>query len=149
MQGERILVYQDGLQLDQSEEMIENANIVLFLDMNLAWQDSTFYSWTNFMEILQILTPWNILKSNQIWDIWCSSLCIMPCLQRWWVRTQSIPHKSYIWSRLGKWPEYLWCILEDWIRLDLFNDDTRPSGHISRPSQVGFSHSCLRSVNEL
>ena len=25
----------------------------------------------------------------------------------------------------------------DWIGLDLFNDDTRPAGHISRPTQVG------------
>ena len=29
-----------------------------------------------------------------------------------------------------------------WIGLHLFNDDTRPSGQISRPSQVGFSHRC-------
>ena len=36
----------------------------------------------------------------------------------------------------------------DWIGLHLFNDDTRPSGHISRPSQVGFSHSYLCSINE-
>ena len=27
----------------------------------------------------------------------------------------------------------------DWIGLDLFNDDTRPSGHISRPTQVNVS----------
>ena len=36
----------------------------------------------------------------------------------------------------------------DWIGLHLFNDDTRSSGRISRPSQVGFSHSCLCSINE-
>ena len=36
----------------------------------------------------------------------------------------------------------------NWIGLSLFNDDTRPSGHISRPSQVGFSHSYLCSINE-
>ena len=35
----------------------------------------------------------------------------------------------------------------DWIGLHLFNDDTRPSGHISRPSQVGFSNSCLCSIH--
>ena len=39
-------------------------------------------------------------------------------------------------------------IESDWIGLHLFNDDTRPSGHISRPSQVGFAHRCLRSINE-
>ena len=33
------------------------------------------------------------------------------------------------------------------IGLHLFND-TRPSGHISRPSQAGFSHRCLCSINE-
>ena len=36
----------------------------------------------------------------------------------------------------------------DWIGLDLFNDDTRSSGLISCPSQVGFSHRCLHSKNE-
>ena len=34
----------------------------------------------------------------------------------------------------------------DWIGLDLFNDDTHPSGYISRPSHVGFSHICLSST---
>ena len=27
----------------------------------------------------------------------------------------------------------------NWIGLDLFNDETRPSGHISRPTQVNVS----------
>ena len=31
--------------------------------------------------------------------------------------------------------------------LDLFNDDTRPSGHISRPAQVNVSQSCFHSLN--
>ena len=35
----------------------------------------------------------------------------------------------------------------DWIGLDLFNDDTRPSGHISRPTQVNVSHNCFHSLN--
>ena len=35
----------------------------------------------------------------------------------------------------------------DWIGLDLFNDDTRPSGHISRPAQVNVSQSCFHSLN--
>ena len=34
------------------------------------------------------------------------------------------------------------------IGLHLFNDDTRPSGHISRPSQVGFFNSYLCSINK-
>ena len=34
-----------------------------------------------------------------------------------------------------------------WIGLDLFNDDTRPSGHISRPTQVNVSQSCFHSLN--
>ena len=33
----------------------------------------------------------------------------------------------------------------DWIGLDLFNDDTRPSGHISRPTQVNVSELLLLS----
>ena len=36
-----------------------------------------------------------------------------------------------------------------WIGLDLFNDDTRPSGHISRPTQVNVSQKCLHSLNKL
>ena len=45
------------------------------------------------------------------------------------------------------WPQL------DWIGLDLFNDDTRPSGHISRPTQVNvsellsFSKQLLKSDN--
>ena len=35
----------------------------------------------------------------------------------------------------------------DWIGLDLFNDDTRPSGHISRPAQVNVSQSGFHSLN--
>ena len=31
----------------------------------------------------------------------------------------------------------------DWIALDLFNDDTCPSGHISRPTQVNVSQELL------
>ena len=44
------------------------------------------------------------------------------------------------------WPSF-------WIGLDLFNDDTRPSGHISRPTQVNvsellsFSKQLLKSNN--
>ena len=34
-----------------------------------------------------------------------------------------------------------------WIGLDLFNDDTRPSGHISRPTQVNVSQNCFHSLN--
>ena len=35
----------------------------------------------------------------------------------------------------------------DWIGMDLFNDDTRPSGHISRPTQVNVSQSCFHCLN--
>ena len=36
----------------------------------------------------------------------------------------------------------------NWIGLDLFNDDTRPSGHItSRPTQVNVSQNCFHSLN--
>ena len=36
-----------------------------------------------------------------------------------------------------------------WIKLDLFNDDTRPSGHISRPTQVNVSQICFHHLNKL
>ena len=36
---------------------------------------------------------------------------------------------------------------DNWIGLDLFNDDTRPSGHISHPTQVNVSQSCFHSLN--
>ena len=35
------------------------------------------------------------------------------------------------------------------IGLDLFNDDTRPSGHISHPTLVNVSQSCFHSLNKL
>ena len=35
------------------------------------------------------------------------------------------------------------------VGLDLFNDDTCPSGHISRPTQVNVSQSCFNSLNIL
>ena len=35
------------------------------------------------------------------------------------------------------------------LGLDLFNDDTRPSGHISRPTRVTVSQSCPHSLNKL
>ena len=38
---------------------------------------------------------------------------------------------------------------EYWIGLDLFNNDTRPSGHISRPTQVNVPQSCFNSLNKL
>ena len=37
----------------------------------------------------------------------------------------------------------------DWIGLDLFKDDTCPSGHISHPTQVNVSQSCFNSLNIL
>ena len=37
----------------------------------------------------------------------------------------------------------------DWIGLDLFNDDTCPSGHISRPTQVNVSQGFFNSLKIL
>ena len=37
----------------------------------------------------------------------------------------------------------------DWIGLDLFNDGTCPSGHISRPTQVNVSQNRFNSLNKL
>ena len=51
---------------------------------------------------------------------------------------------KFIWLYLGwKWFKVYW------IGLDLFNDDTCPSGHISRPTQVNVSQSCFNSLNIL
>ena len=37
---------------------------------------------------------------------------------------------------------------EVWIGLDVFNNDTRSTGHISRPTQVSVSESCFHSLNK-
>ena len=44
--------------------------------------------------------------------------------------------------RVAARSKYLWL-----VGLDLFNDDTRTSGHISRPTQVNVSQSCFHSLN--
>ena len=55
------------------------------------------------------------------------------------------------WSPQMPWLPLPWDQLDvlgsDWIGLDLFNDDTRPSGHISRPTQVIVSQNCFHSLN--
>ena len=38
---------------------------------------------------------------------------------------------------------------QDWVGLHLFNDDTRPSGHISHPTQVDVFRCCFHSLNRL
>ena len=46
------------------------------------------------------------------------------------------------------WPLHVWssgCSIQ-LVGLDLFNNDTYPSGYISRPSHVGVSHICLSST---
>ena len=40
-------------------------------------------------------------------------------------------------------------VKEIWFRLDLFNDDTCPSGHINRPTHVDVSNNCFHSLNKL
>ena len=55
--------------------------------------------------------------------------------QRWWPEAEGPPFSAAIG------------IEKDWIGLDLFNDDTRPSGHISRPTQVNVSQNCFHSLN--
>ena len=44
-------------------------------------------------------------------------------------------------------PVLVLSLKDNWIGLDLFNDDTRPSGHISRPAQVNVSQSGFHSLN--
>ena len=40
-------------------------------------------------------------------------------------------------------------IVNIYLQLDLFNDDTRPPEHISRPTQVNVSQSCFHFLNKL
>ena len=47
--------------------------------------------------------------------------------------------KCNIWDVLGKGVSWL-------VGLDLFNDDTCPSGHISHPTQVNVSQGCFHSL---
>ena len=71
-------------------------------------------------------------------DIWQSS----------W--THSYSRITYTPISLGHDNRKLWVYVPaptDWIGLDLFNHDTRPSGHISRPTQVNVSQSCFHSLN--
>ena len=54
----------------------------------------------------------------------------------------------------AKQPWWIWIntsceFIMDWSGLDLFIDDTCPSGHISRPAQVNVSQSCFNSLNIL
>ena len=59
----------------------------------------------------------------------------------------SINPSGWQWSDTEEGVRYVWDMY--WIGLHLFYGDTRPSGHISRPSQVGFSHSYLCSINKV
>ena len=85
---------------------------------------------------------------------------------RWLTRTQnrtlfiiypiiSVHDTSGLYMQIMEEQEYMYPRNHtyDWIGLDLFNDDTRPSGHISRPTQVNvsellsFSKQLLKSNN--
>ena len=65
--------------------------------------------------------------------LWHSWLCLFV------VRCQ-LREQSSIWTKSTMSVS----LLKYWIGLHLFNDDTCSSKHISCPSQVGFSHNCLR-----
>ena len=64
-----------------------------------------------------------------------------------------MPHLNHV--LIDTYIDYM--VLADWqvpqhiiigwlVGLDLFNDDTCPSGHISRPTQVNVSQSCFNSL---
>ena len=63
-------------------------------------------------------------------------------------RADSASARQGGWQHTGEGHDKVWH-LNDWIGLDLFNDDTCPSGHISRPTQVNVSRSCFNSLNIL
>ena len=60
-----------------------------------------------------------------------------------WYGTRGIELDWFKNYRRSHATRYVWWL--DWIGLNLFNDDTRPSGHISRPTQVNVSELLLLS----
>ena len=69
-----------------------------------------------------------------------------------WKRLGVNQATSLQWSQRWLSPMTHKCINQPqwvWIGLDLFNDDTRPSGHISHPTKVDVSQSCFNSLNKL
>ena len=52
-----------------------------------------------------------------------------------WRRTGDKPLPEPMMTQFSN--TYVSPSLHDWIGLDMFNDDTRPTEHISRPTQVG------------
>ena len=64
----------------------------------------------------------------------------------WWRNAPSVPGRRA--TEGNHWFLHLCPTVlgKDWIGLDLFNNDTHPSGYISRPSHVGVSHICLSST---
>ena len=80
---------------------------------------------------------------------------LLPQQQRWycylgvfWTRRQVVS-PFWKWRLMTPAAPTLSLILDPsvWIGLDLFNDDTCPSGHISRPTLVNVSQGCLNSLN--
>ena len=67
---------------------------------------------------------------------WLRVLCHLMLVQYW----ITLPLIRFVAARLSK---------SMLVGLDLFNNDTCPSGHISRPTQVTVSQSCLNSLNIL
>ena len=61
-----------------------------------------------------------------------------------WTEIHTFFQKMRLKRSSAKWRPFCLPQCMDWIGFHLYNDDTCSSGHISRPSQVGFSHNCFR-----
>ena len=94
-----------------------------------------WWPWYGQFEVgwLQPLQLWLGARTSSVAPVFVSKdrdLCHVQIRPTWFEPT----------SECRSWPV-------DWIGLDLFNDDTRPSAHISRPTKVNVSQSCFHSLN--
>ena len=107
----------------------------IFLSLDLLWEYRIQHGANGPLYVTSIYSTWIFCRgvSGFATDcpcgVWCHGLTT--CL-------------LHVGPPFGNW------ILNnslDWIGLDLFNNDTRPSGYISRPTQVNVSQSCFHSLN--
>ena len=84
------------------------------------------------------------------------SACSFPVISRWLGIQQNVMNLPL--DNTFKWDRHRQTMKntkdtddsdQHWIGLDLFNDDTCPSGHISRPTPVNVSQSCFNCLNKL
>ena len=109
--------------------------------------------------LINTIRVFSMMESTPIWNL-KPSMRTNHC--QW--QTSQTSHQDLLWEVRGKscLIPMVVNIIPYWLRfyhqwqrhnqavgfgLDLFNDDTRPSGHISRPTQVNVSQSCFHSLD--